>query len=411
MFLFQEERKQKFWYLCAVFFLIMFNYNTLIAQTMISAKISVYIVFAFCFIALLLSKKIKFQKELIIVTVVLMAMIVISMIVNLDFANFNGYIIILLKILGAFFILHTFEKKLFFSSYVSAMTAVAIASLIITYIFPIFSLERFLPIVTNRMGIQFYFGILSFKIKAYGSFELRNYGLFSEPAVYCFYLFIGVLFSFNKDELELKDIAKIAIMSLTMITTFSPVGFASALVVYIGLVVYVFMKKRNGATKLSVLMMGIVSVLIFLFNSSLRRGFVLMKQKATLSTGTGAGRMMSIIGNLLQGLKTPIFGGGLASIVEQSNKIGFNTSTTGASFLGFGLFFMVFVIYLQIKSVYSVIPPKKLFLFICMAALFFFQINNHGLIQSDWFWIVTLIGVGGFEICESDNYGLQPGNS
>ena len=407
----KKENSKKIWCFCAVFFLTLFNYNTLISQTIVSPKISAYLVFAFCIIGLVANKRIIVQENLLFVSAILIGLVLISMLVNLDFGNLNGYLIIVMKILGTLLILHTYEKKLFFASFTQVSTVVAIASLIINYVFPIFSLERFLPVVTNRLGIQFYFGILSFKIKTYGSFGLRNYGLFSEPAVFCFFLFIGVLFAFNKEELLPKDILSIAIMALTMITTFSPAGLFSAVVIYFILLYIVFFNNHKSASKVGVLLVGAICVSMFLFYSGFKDGINVILSKADISNGSGAGRLQSIVNNLLQGLKSPIFGGGLAAIVEQANQLGFNTSTTGASLLGFGLPFMVFVICLQIISIYSVLPPKRVLLFICMLILFFLQINNHGLIQSDWFWIVTLLGVGGVESCESFDSDLQFGDA
>ena len=389
----------------------MFNYNTLISQIIISSKIATYLVFAFCFACLLLCKRIRLQKELLGITLVLIAMIMSSMIVNLDLGNFNGYLIIVMKVLGAFLILHTFEKKLFFSSCASVITIVAIASLVITYVFPIFSLERFLPVVTNRLGVQFYFGLLSFKIKSYGSFSLRNFGLFSEPAVFCFYLFIGALFIMSKEEWSFKDIICMAILALTMITTFSPIGLISSVMIYVILMFRVFSKKKNGSEKFWVLIIAALGIALFFYNADFNKGLDFVLSKSSLSSGSGEGRFNSIIFNLLQGLKAPLFGGGLIAITEQAEVLGFNTSTTGASLLGFGLPFMAFLIYLQIKSICSVLPPRRILLAVIMIVLFFLQINNHGLIQSDWFWIMSLLGVGGFENDESYNYSLQSGNA
>ena len=408
----KQKTKKLLYYLIALF-MIVFNSNTLVTQIVVSTRLSALIVFAFCLLVFLFSdirKNTEIQKSTLFAVVLLPVAIILSMLVNFDFSNINGYIIIVMKIIGAFFMLVSCDREMFFESFYKVMVVLSVASLVATYPLSALIPDQYFPVVTNRVGIQFYYMLFSFKIKSYGAFALRNYGIFSEPAVYCFYLFLATLFSFYKKDFTSKDIISVAVLAVTMVTTFSPIGLITAICTYFILANRIIFSEHKKPLKYTVLIVGALAILLFVYNTTLNNGMALIEEKATLGSGDGAGRVQSIINNYIEGLKTPIFGGGLVAITDQTFEMGYNTTTTGASFLGFGIIFMVFLIVLQIKSVLYFTNKNNIMFKVLMMVLFFLQINNHGYIQSDWFWIITLAGLGGITNNETDYSNLQPGN-
>lgn len=397
-------------YFVLVFFLVYFCSNTLITQTLISAKTSAYVLLGLSVVAFCFSSNKTLKKKNIYLVFLLICMVLLSMIVNFDLDSLNGYILICIRIVSAILIWLSFDTGLLTHSYVNVMYLLSTASLIVTYVFPLFSIEKLLPVLVNKSGIGFYYGFLSFKINSYGTFSVRNYGLFSEPAVYSFYLLIAVLFYFSHFD-EKKNILGITVICMTMITTFSPIGLVSGITVLLLLLFDVFKNREFGVPiKVFFSLLICVGVALFIKNADLALGLDHTLTRANISEGDGAGRVNSILGNFYDGLENPIFGGGLKAIVAQTIENGSNTTTTFSMFSCFGILFSLIVTTLQIMSIKTLLVDRKKYLFVVMLVLFLLNINNHGYIQADWYWIISLycIGVNNGRI-KANNNDMQLG--
>ena len=137
----------------------------------------------------------------------------------------------------------------------------------------------------------------------------------------------------------------------------------------------------------------IVVLGIFLFNQELNSGILFSLSKATIETGNGLGRVNAILENLDVWLHRPIFGGGLKNSTDVAATLGLNTSTTAALLSNFGMLMLLSVSIAQFSSIRYILNGENTFIQILFFVLFLLEINNHGFIQADWFWLFTMIGV------------------
>lgn len=397
-------------YILLAFLLIYFGSNTLFTQITLSSQLSSYFVFFLSFFLYFIrfKKHKNLNKQAVSVVVLLAVLIHITILVNWDMENYNGYIIIIMKIVGAFLLLRSIDFERFKKAFSSVMMVFVSASLIVTYIFPLFSLEYYLPVVRNSMGVPFFNAFLSYKINSYGDFGIRNYGIFSEPAVYCFYLFITAVFMFTETKLTKGFSLKMSLVIFTMITTFSPIGLATAAICWIMLLYKLISKKSSVSARWIPAICVLLGVLLFLYNTDMRSGFDSLLGKVTLTIGNGMGRLNSIVYNIRSWLLNPLFGGGLLAITAITNDLGFNTSTTGTLLSCFGIFFASVATVMQYKSTRLILKKEKAVIAWIFFIMFLLQINNHGFIQGDWFWFYTMIGVAANKHETSDT-NLQPG--
>ena len=402
--------KKNYVYLFLVFVLIYFGSNTLYSQVVLSSQVSSLLVFSLT-VALYVynvRKNSYFCTDSIIILALMILFILVAVVINWDLDNMNGYLIIFMKMIGAYLLLKVLDFSRLLKAYSDIIFAVAIYSLIVTYIFPVFSLEKLFPAITNSMGIRFYNCFLSFKIDSYGMYELRNYGLFSEPAVYCYYLFLAAMFIYANKKLSTYSCIQLCVLIFTMFTTFSPIGFICAVFVYCCMVGKLLNERKSLMTLSACLFSSLIFVAVVLSNAKMITGFEFTISKATLEYGNGAERLNSFISCIVKWLEYPFTGGGLKSVVEISSFLGSNTSTTGTFLVGFGLFFAVLVCYVQFLSISRILNKESVLIKIVFFVMFILQINNHGLVQGDWLWMLTMIGVVYYKL-EAYSNSLQSG--
>ena len=403
--LFESNR----FYYFLVFFLIYAGSNTIITQVVISTQISIILIASVLLFLFLAKFRINATRSSLKILTALILMMFISLVLNADSENFFGVFIIAIKILSGFLLFSCFDRVRILKAFCRIMVFFAIASLIVTYLFPIFSLEQFFPVVTNSTGVRFFNCIFSLKIDSYGYFASRNYGIFSEPAVYCYYLLIAAISDIFFFEDSVWKYLSVVILCITMITTLSPMGIVCAFPLLILAFVDMHRTKEVSLMKKSgLLLLLIIVVVLLLSNEAVRRGLTFAFQKSDLTSGSGEGRMRAIWLDFAYWVRRPLFGGSLQRLTKITATIGHNTSTTGAMFVSFGMFFAGTVTYLQYKSVKFFTEKRGLFITLLVFVLYILTINNHGLLPCDWYWYFAFIGICGANNNESTDTDLQP---
>lgn len=399
-------------YLILVFFLVFAGSNTIISQVVMSTQISIILIAAVLMALFVFKFRLNATKYSVRVVVILMFLVFFAMTINADTENFVGVLIIAVKLLSGFLLFSCFDRVRILKSFCKVLIVVSVASLIVTYIFPIFSLERFFPLVTNSSGIRFYNCFLSFKIDSYGYYSSRNYGIFSEPAVYCYYLFIAAISDLFLFAPSWKKYTTIAIMCVAMITTLSPVGFISVIPIVI-LAIIDMHKSKSVSTlqKLAMFLVILIVVVLLLSDEKIQHNLQFAIQKGDLSAGSGEGRLRSIWLDLAYWIRRPFFGRSLMTANKVTNTLGFNTSTTGTMLVSFGLIFSGMVTFMQYQSVKFFTKNKGVIVTIIFFVLYIVSINNHGFIQCDWYWYFAFIGICGAEKNVSTDPGIKHGVS
>ncbi len=379
---------------CCVLVLIIFCSNTLNSQIFLQAKLLFAIYMLISLTVLWFFGKMKIKKQEVRVVLFLVGCIMLSMIINLDFNNFNGNIIVAAQVVSAFVFAQSINRKKFWGYYRDAMLLISAYSLILNYVFPIFSLEKVFPVISNKLNVQFYYSVISVKIKSYGYFEARNYGIFSEPAVFVFFIFCALYIDYCSEKEVTKKIAAAVVLVLAMFSTFSPVGILTA-IFFLAL----YLNEIHKATCPAYIKIGIVALIFFgvffIFSTDVvNSGVTGALSKATIERGNGKGRMDALLLNLDYWVQKPFFGNSIGVSEQIANRLGFNTTSTGAMLSCYGFLFSIAVSFLQCKSMLFFSRSKPLVVRILTILCFEIIINNHGFLQSEWYWLFSLIALG-----------------
>ena len=391
-----------------VFFLVYLGSNTIVSQVLLSTQLSIVIVAGVLIVLAVFKFRIKTTKTAIRILFILLFLVFFAMIINADTENFFGVFIIAVKILSGYLLFSCFDGTRIMKAFAKVIVIISVASLIVTYVFPVFSIEKLFPTVVNSSGITFFNCILSLKIDSYGYYSSRNYGIFSEPAVFCYYLFlaaVALLFLFTP---SWKKYLSLSLVCIAMFTTLSPLGVLGAVVIFvIGIVDMQKSKSITPLKKAGMVLLVLFVVVLLLSNDTVRHNIEFALRKGDLSVGSGEGRMRAIWLDFAYWIRRPFFGRSLETLNKVTNHLGFNTSTTGAMFVSFGLIFGTIVTILQYKSVKFFTHRSGLFVTILIFAVYVIMINNHGYIQCDWYWYFAFIGICGAETNETTDPDIQ----
>ncbi len=390
------------YYLFLVFILIYAGSNTVFSQVVISTQRTIVLTAVFLLFLSFMKFRYRIQKNAVKILVALEALIVISLLINSDLDGFRGCMIIAIKILNGFLLFTCFDKRRVLAAYCRVMYLIAIASLVITFLFPLLSIHKLFPVLVNSMGVRFYNCLLSVKIDSYGLFALRNYGIFSEPAVYCYYLFLAAMLTYFLDRGNGKRYLRVLLLCVTMLTTFSPVGILCGILLGLIVIVEAMRKKTvSSGMKLGLVAAVIIVLGIVLFNGEIQRQTLAALSKLNFSGGSGEGRLRAIWLSFVTALRRPFFGGSMKTNSAIVNMLGYNTSTTGTMMVAFGVFFTGIVTVLQYKSVKTITEGAGMFMTVLFFTLYLIMINDYGLIQGDWYWYFAFIGICGGRLYES----------
>jgi len=226
----------------------------------------------------------------------------VSILLNQDFSP-EG-VVIISKILVAFMFVHLVSLEEFSDCYVSTMRILCVYSLVATYVLRyVLDAYELVPMVLNWEGTPFYDFGLTYVIGWLGF--VRNFGIFREPGVYQFYITIALaleLFFFKR-----TNRVNVLIFLLTMLSTFSVVGIAQALVL-------VAMSLVNNKVKRDILAPTLIviggTVVFGHLNRAFTRTLLLGLEKVTTMDGAMGVRYLGIVSALQAWLEKPFFGHG-----------------------------------------------------------------------------------------------------
>lgn len=386
----QNNHRQLF-YDIIVLILVLIGSNSLISQNVLSTQLSIILNLLLLGATVVFSSRKTIRKQGLVYVCVLASSLILTMIINVDSENLGGYFVIVIQIFATLLLAMVFERGSVIKSFVRVVFLIAVFSLIVTYVLPIFSLEKYLPVIHNSTGLVFYYFGFAAKLGIGGAYSLRNYGIFSEPAVYCFYLFFAMLIEITNENTYWKRAIVVTVLAFTSFTTISPIGLISS-GVFMSLLCLNTIQQRQFYYLIFLALLVAVAVFLILYVGDFKDAFRMVLDKATLDDGSGEARKSVLLSNLQSSQQTLLFGGGLKTIVAITETYGFNTSTTGVLLSGFGLILTVIVGWLHFLMIRQMIPkslPMRVIVFI----LFMLVINNFSFLQNGWFWIFTLYGV------------------
>lgn len=379
-----------------IFITILLSRNTLITTCVVgfnkSFFISILLYIPLLIIFMIKLVKAKIQLKNIKIVIIMIATIIISVLIKKDWQLYNISILYYIIISTMLILITDFNQ--FKKYYINILLFLAIFSLLTTYVVKplIFAnnLENEILnskfIVTNSVGYKFlnlFFGFALFD-KEYD----RNYGIFTEPSYYQFYLIMAIIMIlFSKDK-KIKDWIKIVILMITVYTTKSAAGLIVLAFIIFTYILNYFINNKIERKKLFFLVSTFLIIVIILFAiPNVRDSISFIYNKLTTKNDSSLSRFGSIEYTINNFVKSPIIGNKISDILLYENHLTNTTITIGAIY---GIVPFICVIYFTLKFVTKFKlkkPIKFLILFIIILAY-----NSHVFIGVQSFWMLILLG-------------------
>lgn len=298
-----------------------------------------------------------------------------------------------------------FEK--FKEHYINIMFVLAIASLLVTYIAkPILiemniqeELEKYNLIVTNPCEYKFLNLGLGFAM--FQKDYIRNYGIFSEPSYYQFYLTVAiVIILFLKEKKKKWDWIKLSVFIVTMFTTFSAAAIVVlAILAILYLTKLVYDNRKDKRKVIMILVICLVAIMALLAIKSVRNYIVMSYNKITTVNESSTSRYGSLRFTIEKTIKSPIIGNKLSEITTYKDSI---TNTTFAISAIYGIIPLFYSLYFTFKFASSN-KKNSTKLSLVITAIIVLSYNSHFYIGIQSFWMILLSANKLCKIGETNN--------
>ncbi len=383
-----------------LFLTILLSRNTLINSTLIGLNFSTYIL-TFLYLPIIYRffyKKLYQKKDLSII--ILFIFIFIGLIFKDDFKPYNLYIILVIFL--AYIYIKNYDLKSILKWFCYIMFFLSCYSFLIEYfIYPIMIDVFGMDILSesslhfvNSVGTNFLNMIFTFPVMANG--YIRNFGIFTEPGYYQFYLIVALLIvMFNKNMLGKKmSNIFISIYTLVLLSTFSTAGYICLLIIgiYFFTNLVISIKKKSDIKDVIILLLLIAVFILFLIfiistNSSLKSMVQLVFSKLISKSNSTSTRLNGIFYTLNLGLKNPLFGTCIYVVIDKMIIANTNFAFTALYGMVSGLILLI----LQYQFAEKISNNKLHSIIILIAILL--SANNHFFVAIQSFWILMLLGL------------------
>lgn len=247
------------------------------------------------------------------------------------------------------------------------------------------------PVFSNEYGGKFYNFLLCFSPITFA--RERNFGIFREPGVYQFFLFLALYLTCYQVEWEKEAHMWVAaaILSITLLTTFATGGIAAAalflLAVYFDKKVY---KTKPGKifTVAALLLLAVFAAYLLIAKPSLYTYFKLMLLKLQPGNSSSEDRLESIRFNLYCIQWSPFVGRTVSYILETVTH-NTSSSTILIGILGVlgGSVNIVAWLFLIFRGKGSI--PAKIVSLVTLAVTF----NTQNLASDPFLWIFPIMAM------------------
>jgi hypothetical protein len=303
------------------------------------------------------------------------ALIVMSMAINLDFRF--GYIHKISVILAAFLFCQIYSIEKFAYIYTKIMTWLVAISLVFEFCFVFIPKLANLFFITNVGNIKFCTWFATSLPVSPGG-VIRNNGFAREPGVYAIFIILALIFEtfVNKK----KSVIRIILFFVGIISTLSTSGYISLAFYLITLLIYVNKYNFKDKKKIRVLLFLIILCVLHL---ALQTNILFGEQYGSVfgkmySGNTSAGsfnsRLASIATNIYIGFQNILFGKGISYVDDSFASISkqllnfdaeHNANTLLIHFAQYGIIFFFLQIYFLYKTMCHV-SSYKIISFFCL---------------------------------------------
>jgi hypothetical protein len=314
-------------------------------------NISGFILLSLLFFYYILGKK-KYiiNKKYFLYTILISTFSLIPMFISGDYSNYLKYFKLLTFLLGMSLVPQIISFELFRDTYIKIVTFLAVNSLIIYILLLISpSIANFFPVITGYGEHVKYNNLILYVSLVTDYPNNRNYSIFYEPGVYQAFLNIAILLELHKN--YLKNLLKLSIFFICLLTTFSTTGFICAFMIIIILLSDNYYKWKKE--KLLIKLVTISSIFIFIFSGLF---FTVFTQKFSESGYSFFTRSLGSALDYQIFLTNPLFGVGYDSYVSQIQKLAYNnyfinmsgsTNSFTNTLAKYGLFFTYTILFMH----------------------------------------------------------------
>ena len=382
-----------------IFYLLFyFSYDSNVRMLRLDSRICLYInILIICILlaVCIIKKRVKVNKNSVILLILLL---VFNLISNTIYqTNFNTIFFMEIMTILAFIISICFSKEEFIRIFVKTLVAISITSLIGQYVLAPLALKNRLP-YTLYYDAKSYFPMADLGI-AFAKYNVgiqRNYSFFREPGVFQIFILLAMTFSmfwksFNSKEKTVYN----TILLLTLITTFSTMGFISVIILFIA---YVLSSKDKN--KMKFLMAFVVVIIIgMLFVTSSESGRTMFERTTNklfenTDNESFSVRYYSIFNNVIASVNNPIFGmgydRGFEYIINNLNQFGTRDVTGSLIIIAAVIGWPIALVcnYCFYKSTTYVLKKQKNIIKILIWFALFLSINSQNILYTNFFWII-----------------------
>ena len=321
-----------------------------------------------------------------IVFITLSIIFLLPMLVKRDFQLM--YFSIFFCIYFAYILSFIVEFKDLCKWFVITVSFFSLFSLITTYLLKYLAIYNVIPsvIFSNSSGLKFYNYLFSYSV-IYENY-LRNFGIFREPGVFQFFIFISIFLCLYQIKWNCKKnkYVILILLTITMFSTFSTSGVIEMIFLYI----FYFFEKKLYKNKL---ILGILSFLIFctlffLIYGINNRGLLYLTLNNQFSklfsfNSSSSPRIMSIFSNLKIFLNHPLVGD---TVMISMSSVSHNTSSSLILFSILGLLGGMFNLLIWINFIKKYQFSNIFFLLNLLVV--FLSFNTQALIGNIFFWVI-----------------------
>lgn len=380
---------------------IEFGYH-MVVENQLSGNMRMLILIAL-FVPLVLFGQKKVYIDTMLVFVFLILTVLFNLFLRMD--DYGNYLMLLIPMVIGFCTVISVDKKEYVKVFSNIVLFLSAYSLVIFSINLVSQpMINSLPFLGYRYGAQIHDAFFSVAIT--NSQYIRNYGIAWEPGAFA--LLIGLAMYFELLYTPKIRMKRLIILTLTMLTTFSTLGYIFTILLFAALlfnsVFFEASETKMGKRRNTIIVIILFSVIVFLFLPQEVKDLVFSKLDGLFSEKdyndmnyTTEARIDAIIYPFQAFLKSPLTGVGYDEFsyinMTQCNSVATNTIINW--FALFGLPFGLPCTYYYLKNLYIDRRSFKLRLlpFIILVIAFCFLISTESLLRISLVYILIFYGV------------------
>lgn len=386
-----------------LFITIILSRNTLITSDILGFhKSTLFLLIAYIPLIIIYLKEKKYKNHSFILSLLIILMLI-SIIIKRDFQLYNFTIIIYLLLSYIYVIMY--KTKNILKWFTLIISFLSLYSLLATYIiYPCLVKDGNLNNLSNNLlyfknieGIPFLNLFLSFPVVLPG--YVRNFGIFTEPGFYQYYLILTIIILISTNIFSNKLRVFLSIIAIiTMISTFSAAGYICMIVFLLPVLIYkmIIMSKLPLKNKKKLLLIILLSLLatfliIYLLNDDdnvISQMLNMIINKLTSKNASSTTRLYSLKYTFQKMLEHPVFGNNFSAIVD-SNVVITNTNISYTAIYGLISGILLVIMQYRLSSKISNTPIIVTMIFITLLL----SANNHLFIGIHSFWLMLLMGL------------------